>query len=832
MGRLGKNNKRAGRAFAAALLMSTAVAGGTAVAPLPAQAQSTEASFSIAAGPLGDALARFGRQAGIQVTYVPSIASAKHTSGIVGRATPEVAIAKILAGSGLTYTFTNPRTVAISEPGAVGGGVTVDGATALQTISVTGQNPWGPVDGFVATRGSTGTKTDTPLLETPQSISVITRDRIDRQAANRLDETLRYSAGVRSDYGGAVVAADNIFIRGQFANTYLDGLRNTPFSYFGIMAAEPYGLERVEVLKGPVSVLYGQNQPGGMINMISKRPTEDARGEAQLSLGTQSHRQAAFDVSGPLDAEGAILGRFVGLGRLADGNVEYTDDDRLLLAPSVTLKPDEGTYLTVLGSYQKNNALAVTNYPWAAVNGTSPYGRMPMERFLGEPDFDRETQEQINFGYEFFHEFNADWSFKQNVRYSNFENQENYLARNSGLLFSPQTGGNTAIARNWQFRHAFGDTVGIDNQLNGKFETGAIGHDVLFGFDYAWSRATRDEKWGTGPRIENIFAPTYGSPIDFSRWNTWVDAETTTNQFGLYAQDQIEYENWRLTLGLRHDWVSAKVDDLWNGDPGIPTNPKTATALQDSDWSALTGRAGLTYVFDSGIAPYVSYSESFNPVVGEDRFGKAFEPEKSRQYEVGVKFQPEGWDGFFTVSAFDLTRVNVTTADPADITKSAQIGEVRSRGLEFEAVAELTDGLSLIGAYTYLNSEVTKATAEGSYATEGKQLIRVPGHMASLWLDYQVEAGPLEGLGVAGGVRYTGASWGDALNTFKVPSYTLFDAALSYDFGKRNPELNGLSANLNVTNLFDKSYVASCFFTLACNMGEGRTVLGTLKYKW
>lgn len=831
MGRKDDNSTFGCRALVAVLMMTTAGTAGLIGRALPAHAQAAEVSFTIAAGPLNEALAQFGRQAGLQVTYQPSIAAAKQSRGIVGRASPETAIARILSGSGLSYKFTNARTVAISRAGASGVSGVADGSTQLETITVDGQNAWGTVDGIIATGNATGTKTDTPLLETPQSVSVITRDRIDRQGANRLDETLRYSAGVRSDYGGAVVAADNIFVRGQFANTYLDGLRNTPFSYFGIMAAEPYSLERVEVLKGPVSVLYGQNQPGGMINSISKRPTDYARGEVQASLGTLDHKQAAFDVSGPLNEEGTLLGRFVGLGRDADGNVEYTDDDRILVAPSLTFKPDEGTYLTLLGSYQRNNALAVTNYPWAAVNGTSPFGIMPMDRFL-EPGFDMETQEQINLGYEFYHEFNEDWSFKQNVRYSNFDNQENYLARNSGLLYSPVTGGDTAIARNWQLRHAYGDTLGIDNQLNGKFETGRFGHNVLVGFDYAWSQATRNEKWGTGPRIENIFNPTYGSPIDFSTWNSWVNGKTTTNQFGLYAQDQIEYDNWRLTLGLRQDWVSAKVEDLWNGDAGTAGQPKSATALQDSDWSALTGRAGLTYVFDNGIAPYVSYAESFNPMVGEDRFGKAFEPEQSEQYEVGVKFQPDGWDGFFTVSAFDLRRVNVTTADPVDITKSAQIGEVRSRGLEFEAAAQLGNGFSLIGSYTYLKSDVVKETPQVGYDTRGKELIRVPNHMASLWLDYEVQDGPLEGLGVGGGVRYTGSSWGDALNTFKVPSYTLVDAALTYDFGKRNPELKGLTANLNVTNLFDKHYVASCFFALACNMGEGRTVIGTLKYKW
>lgn len=830
MGRKG-NNTVGYKAVAAVLMMSTAVAGSVA-GVLPAQAQTVDVSFSIAAGPLNEVLAQFGRQAGLQVTYQPSIAATKQSPGVSGRSSLQAAIARILAGSGLSYTFTNARTVAISQAGPVDASGVSDGSTSLETITIDGQNAWGTVDGVVATSNATGTKTGTPLLETPQSVSVITRDRIDRQGANRLDETLRYSAGVRSDYGGAVIAADNIFVRGQFANTYLDGLRNTPFSYFGIMAAEPYGLERVEVLKGPVSVLYGQNQPGGMINSISKRPTDYARGEVQTSFGTQNHKQVAVDVSGPLNEDGTILGRFVGLGRNADGNVEYTDDDRILIAPSLTFKPDEGTYLTILGSYQRNNALAVTNYPWAAVNGTSPFGIMPMDRFLGEPGFDMEKQEQANLGYEFYHEFNDDWSFKQNARYSNFDNNENYLARASGLLHSPVSGGDTAIARNWQLRHAYGDTVGIDNQLSGKFETGRFGHDLLVGFDYAWSQAVRNEKWGTGPRIENIFHPVYGSPIDFSTWNSWVNAKTTTSQFGLYVQDQIAYDNWRLTLGLRQDWVSAKVEDLWNGDTGTGGQPKSATALQDSDWSALTGRAGLSYVFDNGIAPYASYAESFNPMVGEDRFGNAFQPEESKQYEVGVKFQPDGWDGFFTVSAFDLRRVNVTTADPTDITKLAQIGEVRSRGLEFEASAQLGSGFTLIGSYTYLKSDVVKDTPQGTWDTQGKELIRVPNHMASLWLDYQVQDGPLEGLGVGGGVRYTGSSWGDALNTFKVPSYTLVDAALTYDFGKQNPELKGLTANLNVTNLFNKEYVASCFFTLACNMGEGRSVIGTLKYKW
>lgn len=828
--------RRVSFVLAAALLAATSSVSIT-IAQAQQQSAQRQISFNIPAKPVTQAVNDIGRVAGLSVVFRENQAITASGRAVRGTMTAEAALSMLLNGTGLTYRFSNATTVQIFDPSASasnGAAISADGTTVLNTITVEGnsQSAWGSVDGIVATQSSTATKTDTPLIETPQSISVITRDRMDVQDVNRLDEAVRYTAGVRSDYGGAVVAADNIFIRGQYINTYTDGLRETPFSYFGIMATEPFAVERVEVLKGPVSVLYGQNQPGGMINLVTKRPTDFARGEVQTSIGTNNHKQVTVDVSGPLNDEKTVLGRFVALGRLADGTVDYTDDDRLLIAPSITFKRDEETQLTFFGSYQRNKALAVTNFPWAAVNGSSSFGRMPMHRFLGEPGFDAETQEKASFGYEFSHQINSNISFKQNFRYSNFENQENYLARNSGLLYSDVTGGATAIARNWQFRHAFGDTVGLDNQFNVKAETGPFEHNALFGFDYAWSRATRDEKWGTGPRIENIFSPQYGSPIDFSSWNSWVNGRTTTSQYGLYAQDQIAYDKWRLTVGLRQDWINAKVDDLWDGDTGTSSRPKSATALQDSSWNALTGRAGLTYLFDNGIAPYISYSESFNPVVGEDRFGTAFEPEKNRQYEVGVKYQPEGWDGFFTVSAFDLTRTNVTTADPDDLTKSAQIGEVRSRGFEFEATAQLSDGLSLISAYTYLDSKVTKATAEGSYATEGKQLIRVPNHMASAWLDYEVQSGVLEGLGVSGGVRYTGSSWGDALNTFKTPSYTLVDAALRYDFGKKNPELEGLTAKVNFTNLFDKYYVSSCFFTLACNVGEGRSVVGTLQYKW
>lgn len=787
---------------------------------LTAHAQSQTFDFNIAAQPLAGAINRLAEQTNLQVLYSPDTLDNLRSAGVQGRMTLQEAVQKLFGGTPLRYTLDGNTLTVLGQD--VGSAMTLDPSVVSSTLS---DSPWGETQGYVARRTATGTKTDTAMLENPQAISVVTRERMDDMGVQRLDQALRYTSGVRSDSGGANNAADNIFLRGYAISfTYRDGLRLRPLGFFGMFSEEPYGMERVEVLKGPTSILYGQADPGGMVNSISKRPTDYDRGEFGISAGTGHRRQAKFDVSGALNDEKTFMYRLVGLGREADGLYDHTDDDRAYIAPSFTWRPNEQTSLTVLASYQKNKALAPTTIPWAAVNGSSPYGKVPMDRFVGEPNFDFEEVESTSLGYEFSHEFNDTWTVRQNVRWSDYDNQENYLARSfgassTGLITGPDGVPNASINRDWQIRHAYGSHLALDNQLQARFDTGPISHTALFGVDYSWSKSIRNERWGRATPI-NVFDPTYGAPVDTSVNTSWVNTQQRVNQLGYYFQDQLKYDRWVLTVGGREDRARTRTEDRF-----------TDVETTDQDWRHFTGRAGLVYLFDNGFAPYVSYSESFNPVVGTtspQSGSKPFEPETAKQYEVGVRYQPPGTDTQVTLSLYDLYKQNAVTTDPVNNRYSVQTGEIRSKGVELEAITTVMNDLKLTGSLSYSDVEVTKSNS----GNEGKRPFKVPAKLASVWADYSFPFDPLQGLSVGLGVRYTGSTYGDALNTFEVPSYTLYDAAIRYDLGKLDHSLQGAQASLNVNNLTDKYYVASCFFYQACNLGEGRSVIAELSYKW
>ncbi|MDR2319395.1 MAG: TonB-dependent siderophore receptor [Pseudomonas sp.] len=777
---------------------------------------SAASAFDIPAGALDNALGQFGQQAGVMVAVDSQLSQGLRTAGLKGHYPVAQALALLLEGTGLQAVMTGAGRYRLVVRANDAGALELD-ATSVQADSYR-DDPFGPGDGYIARRSTTATKTDSAFLETPQAVSVVTRERLDDMGVQRLDEALRYTSGVRSDSGGANNAADNIFLRGYAVSfTYKDGLRLRPLGFFGMFAEEPYGLERVEVLKGPSSILYGQSEPGGLINTVSKRPTDYARGEVGVSFGSDHRRQLTFDSSGPLSE--TLSYRLVALGREADGVYDHTADDRTYVAPSLTWKPNDATSLTLLAAYQKNKALAPSNIPWAAVNGSSPYGRVPMDRFIGEPSFDFEEVESSSLGYEFRHDFNEVWTVRQNVRYSTYDNQENYLARVSGLVTGSDGVPNASINRNYQLRHAYGDHLALDNQLQARFATGPVEHTALFGVDYSWSKSTRNEKWGNATPI-NVFDPAYGAPVDTSAYTAWVNTRQRTTQLGYYFQDQLKYEQWVLTLGGRQDRARTRTTDRWTGQ-------ETA----DQDWDAFTGRAGLVYLFDNGLAPYISYAESFNPVSGSTspaRGSKPFDPETAKQYEVGVRYQPPGSDTQVTLSVYDLRKQNATTTDPQNTSYSIQTGETRSRGVELEAITSVSQQLKLIGSLSYSDVEVTKSNG----GDEGKHPFKVPARLASVWADYSVPFDPLQGLSIGVGARYTGFSYGDSMNTFKVPSYTLYDAAVRYDLGHLDASLRGVKASVNLKNITDKYYVASCFFALACNMGEGRTVVAEVSYNW
>lgn len=681
-------------------------------------------------------------------------------------------------------------------------------AVPLEEITVGAETGTGPVVGYVAHETVTGSKTDTPILEVPQSISVVTRDQMDARAVQNVGEALDYSAGVVSEPFGTDPRFDAPIIRGFSAanSQYLNGLKLMRDQ--GMVSIEPYGLERIDVLRGPSSVLYGQGNPGGLINMISKRPVFRSFGEVNGLAGTFDRYVGSFDVGGAIGEtpeSATVAYRLTGLVRQSGTQTDDVDDDRYFIAPAVTFKPDDATSLTLLASLQYDEPDSPVGLP-AEYTVLAPQGRrLSRSLYLGDPGFDSSNRTLTNLGYEFAHEFDNGLKFRQNARYTrlNWDYQS--------LYFNGLDATNPDIAnRGSSFNDEALGTFTMDNQFEGSFETGPLAHTVLAGLDIRRHDTNTHTEFGTAPSID-VFDPRYDARIGR---NIWYDSRTdgTLSQVGLYGQDQVRLDKWLLTLGLRHDWATTD----------STTKSNYGDSAQDQSDSAFTGRVGLTYLFDNGLAPYASYSTSFEPVIGNMPAvlgGAAFEPSEGEQVELGVKYQPIGWNAFVTGAVYDLTQTNVSSTRVIDgVSYTVQNGEVKVRGAELSAVASLADGLDLILNYTYMDAEITKGD------NAGNRPANVPMHSANVWLDYTLKSGALEGLGAGAGVRYVGERYNLDTNTIKLSANTLVDAALHYERG-------AFKASLNVNNIADVNYVSTCG-NFGCYYGDGRTILGQLTYKW
>ena len=682
--------------------------------------------------------------------------------------------------------------------------------TVLSTITVSAQKQQDPktaVKSYVAKTSSTASKTGRAIIETQQSVSVITRDRIVDQNARTLAEALNYSAGVVGEPYGRDARFDAPNIRGFDGRQaqFLNGLRMMRTA--GATAVEIYGLERVEVMLGPGSVMYGQGNPGGMINMISKRPTFEPFGEVGLGIGSDDHYESFFDVGGEVSEGSDFAYRLTGLARNAHLQTDFLTDDRYFIAPALTWQPDEDTKLTVLTSVQHDKPSSPSGLPYQlSLNSDASGFRLPREFTTGDPSFDTSNRTLTNIGYELEHRLNDVWLLRQNARYSNLDWEYQALGISSaGLAADGRT-----IRRTATFQDELLNTVNIDNNLQADLSTGLVDHTLLLGLDHRYfDNNVTTEFWNA--TALDAFNPVYGGPISLTSRTLYTKVDSTLTQTGLYAQDELGFDNWRATLGMRYDWASTE---------GTSSNPATgASRPLDKDDEAFTGRAGLSYLFDGGIAPYVSYSTSFEPVP-VPASGNLLEPTTGEQVEVGVKYQPDGWDGFFSVAAYDLRQKNVlTTVVVGGVSQSAQIGEVRVKGLELSGTASLVDGLDLTAAFTHMNAEIVEGTNNGNRPDN------LPENAASLWVKYAIpEDTAFAGLGIAGGVRYLGQRFGNTANTFDLSSVTLFDAGLTF-------EKNGYKGALTLRNIFDKDYVASCG-TFGCTYGEGRTIMGKLTYAW
>ncbi|MGM4921257.1 TonB-dependent siderophore receptor [Tardiphaga sp. 813_E8_N1_3] len=668
----------------------------------------------------------------------------------------------------------------------------------------------GPVNGYVASRSASSTKTDTPILETPQTVSVVSREQIRDQGGQTLGEVLNYVPGVSVQATSFTRVSDNIGIRGfdvAAGNSGLlrDGLKLTSGVYDS--TTEPFGLERLEVVKGASSILFGQLGPGGFVNAISKKPTDVPFGEVNATVGDYQRKEISADVGGKLADDGSLLYRFTGLVRKSDTPTNYIPDDKLYAAPSVTWRPDANTSLNVYGYYQESKTRFPTPLPYVGTVLPTSVGTIPRQNFLGEPSFDRFETKAGAVGYQFEHSFNNAVKVRQNLRLYDAVTDWDYL-----LLGNIGANGRTA-SRSVSSRVEHGNGFAVDTSAEFKFVAGPTAHTVIAGVDYYRSVLNSDRYAGTASSVD-IFNPVYGTPVTVNR-TVNNGTNSLSNQVGIYVQDQIKiYDKFVLLLGGRKDFSDVDTRIIRTG---------ALSSQQDEAW---TGRAGAVYLFDNGIAPYASFSQSFAPILGTDRLGNPFAPGRGEQYEVGLRYQPIGTRMLFSAAAFEITQQNVLTTDPVNPTFSVQSGEAKSRGIELEAKAEF-GGLSIVSAYTYTDARTTQSNTA---ALIGQRLASVPYNTVSVWGLYDFGALGWHGFKFGGGVRAIGDTNIPGY-AYDVPAYAVVDLTASYDLKYFARELNGFHARFNVKNLFNNGYTI-CVAATGCRYGDPQTVLATVSYRW
>jgi len=681
------------------------------------------------------------------------------------------------------------------------------------------ESAWGPVPTIAAKHSATGTKTDTPIEKNPQSVSVVTREEMALHNVDNVKSAFNYTPGVFSGNRGSSGVIDALSIRGfseTNTNQYLDGLKLQGDNY-SEFAIDPYFLERAELIRGPVSVLYGKSNPGGVVSLVSKRPTTETLREVQFQMGTDNLFSTGFDFGGALDDAGVYSYRLTGLARSQDAQQAMQKEKRYTIAPSFSWQPDAHTNFTLLTYFQ--NEPQTGYYGWLPRQGTVvPIIDANGQQHKLPTDFDEgEASNKISrntkmVGYTFSHDFNDTWTARQNLRYADLRTDYRSIY---GSTFDDAS---NSIIRGVALSDEKLTQFAVDNQLQAKFATGAVDHTLLLGVDYQRTRNDIDGNFGTASSLSAL-DPQYGD--DSYTLNYPYNYLNKQEQTGLYTQDQLEWDRWVMTLGARYDY--AMTSALNRG----------ADSLTKNHDQAFTWRGGLNYVFDNGVAPYFSYSESFIPTSGTTKEGKPFDPSRAKQYEAGVKYVPKDRPIVITGAVYQLTKTKNLTVDPTNPLFSIQSGEIRSRGVELEAKAAVTANINVTAAYTYTDAEYTHDTQ-----LKGRTPVQAPKNMASLWADYTFNESTLSGLTVGAGVRYIGKSKGlyssyDTVNVnqnFDVAGYTTVDALVKYDLGRLG--LPGSSVGVNVTNLFNRDYVASCYREYACYWGAERQVVGTATFRF
>ena len=670
------------------------------------------------------------------------------------------------------------------------------------------------VTGYVARVSPTVTKTNTRLIETPQSASVVTREQLNDRNVQTINEAVAYVPGVSSNVFGFDPRFDAFYIRG-FSETndgvFRDGLRQ-PGVNQAVARIEPYGVEALTILRGPASGLYGLGSPGGIVDVTSKRPVFVPFGEVQFQGGNFDRYQGNFDVGGPIEgSDGTLAYRLTGAFRDANTFLPNGTDNRLTIAPAVTWRPSADTTFTLLTEYQRSKT------PGTAAFFNAP-GFVVTRLYQGDASFNSLNQQEYRIGYAFEHRFTPNLIFRQNFRYQNIDSTLAYTQIDSVTGLSAQR-------ENGLIHDRLG-YVAVDNQLEAHLITGPVSHTLIGGVDYLHYDFRRDAGFGLIPDL-NLAGVT-----DFSnfRYRTFVPrpsltsaSEQTQDQIGLYIQEQAKFDRFVLTLTGRQDFVSQSTRS------GTPDSLGSAQGRNDS---AFTYRLGLNYLLTPDLVPYASYATTFTPQNGVDINGRSFKPATGDQIEAGVKFAIPNTSITGAFAGFDIVQSSILQTDPTNVANQVATGSVESKGFEAELTANFAPGTNLTIAYTHLDLRFLNAIFPGTtQSISGNFVSGIPGDTVAAFGTYQFPlASPLLGLQIGGGVRFLGTSYADDLNTVRNPTVTLFDALIAYDFAAIDPKYKGFRAQINAFNIFNRDYY-SCQAGF-CYRGAPATVIGSLIYRW
>ncbi|ROO33706.1 ligand-gated channel [Pseudomonas sp. AF76] len=743
--------------------------------------------WNIPAGPLAPALDRFAREAGISLSFDASSVANRNTQGVSGTLDTSTALSSLLQGSDIEIQQQGPNAYLLTPQAKADGDLE---AFRLAPILV---NAKARVDGtedansVVAQELWVGGKVATSILNTPASVSVVTDKEMKQRSVSTTEELLQYTPGVITDYYGTDDRNDYFQIRGFQATTYRDGL--TLGSMRGVRE-EPFAYERVEVIRGANSTLFGPADPGGSVNFVSKKPRFDKFGQGYVTYGSFDHVESGIDVGDSLNEEQTLAGRFTAKMQDSDREYDHSQDDNKFLMGGLTWAPTEFTSASVIVDYLKTQSSPNSGgYPL-----DKEYDR---DKFYGEPSYNFHDVERTNISGTFSHDFDNGFVLRSNLRYSELTDDFGYVF----LSDSPTRTGTTVP------RYIFG-TDSDAEQLNGnlmlqydaRFEN--IDSSTLVGVEYGDSSTEERSVYATTGSIDlanPVFTGVPGGVAPYS--NNKLDTETKA----VFLQQNLSfYERFIVTAGVRNDSLDLSNTDINN--------------VKESDnFSETSYRGALTYIVNDEVSTYVSMVESVSPpTVG-------VVPKTGRQYEVGVKYAPMGMDALFSAAVYDLTQENVSIAVvlPSGVIEQQTVGESRVRGLDLEAKAELTSNLSLVGGYSYMESEVIRGTLYDGSSLKGNEFATAPKHSASLWTYYNV---PNTDVSVGLGARYVGSYYFDAANTGTSDGTTLFDAAFNYNLFK------GTDLAINVSNLLDEQHVVGS--GTANYYNPGREITAKLSYNW